>query len=172
MTPRAVVVGMPGSGKTTTGRRLAKILAVAFADSDDLVTASSGRSIAELFAAGEQEFRRVEAAAVSAALRDFDGVLALGGGALSTPAVREAVRGCGAPVVLLRADIGTLAERVGSGASRPLLAGDPAARLADLAERRAALYDEVATLTVDTDGRSPVQVASAVAAALHGIGAA
>lgn len=172
MTPRAVVVGMPGAGKTTTGRRLAKILAVSFADSDDLVVAAAGRSIAELFTAGEDEFRRVESAAVREALTGFDGVLALGGGALTTAAVRDALRGCGAPVVLLRAALPTLAERVGPGDTRPLLAGDPVARLAALADQRAALYEQVATLTVDTDGRSAAQVASTIAASLHETGVA
>jgi shikimate kinase len=172
MTPRAVVVGMPGAGKTTTGRRLAKILAVPFADSDDLVVAAAGRSIPELFAAGEDEFRRVESAAVRRALSGFDGVLALGGGALTTGAVREALRECGAPVVLLRAELTTLAERVGAGDTRPLLAGDPVARLAALADERAALYEQVATLSVGTDGRTAAQVASSIAASLHEIGVA
>lgn len=172
MSPRAVVVGMPGAGKTTTGRRLAKVLAVPFADSDDLVVAAAGRSIADLFAAGEDEFRRVESAAVREALTTFDGVLALGGGALTTAAVRDALRECAAPVVLLRAALPTLAERVGSGNTRPLLAGDPMARLVELAGQRAALYEEVATLTVDTDGRSSAQVASTIAASLHELGVA
>lgn len=175
MTPRVVVVGMPGAGKTTTGRRLAKILALPFADSDDLVAAATGRSVVELFAErGEAVFRAAEHDAIRRALDEFDGVLSLGGGALTTQRTRSAVAGCGAPVVLLRAELATLGERVGAvaGAARPLLAGDPAARLAELVAARLPLYEEVATLTVDTDGHTSAQVAATIAARLHEIGLA
>jgi shikimate kinase len=91
---------------------------------------------------------------------------------LTVAEVREAVRDCGSPVVLLRAGLATLGARVGTGATRPLLSGDPLARLAELAEQRAPLYEQMATLIVDTDGRTTSQVASAVAAALHEIGVA
>lgn len=168
MSPRVVLVGLPGAGKSTTGRRLAKILGVPFADSDDLVEASTGRTVAEIFAAdGEPAFRRLEAAAVTEALTGFDGVLALGGGALTTAAVRDAVAGSGVAVVLLRAPLETLASRVGDGRTRPLLADDPAARLAALAEQREPLYRAAATFTADTDNRTPGQVAAQIAARLH-----
>jgi shikimate kinase len=175
MTPRVVVVGMPGAGKTTTGRRLAKILGLPFADSDDLVEASTGRPVVALFAErGEAAFRAAEHDAISRALDRFDGVLALGGGALTSDVTRAAVAGCGAPVVLLRAELATLGERVGAtaGSVRPLLAGDPAARLAALAADRLPLYEDVATLTVGTDDRTPSQVAATIAARLHAIGLA
>ncbi|MCU1657532.1 MAG: hypothetical protein JWO57_2188, partial [Pseudonocardiales bacterium] len=134
MTPRVVLVGLPGTGKSTTGRRLAKILSVRFADSDDLVEAATGRGVHEIFATdGETAFRSAEADAVRLAIHDFDGVLALGGGALTTPATRAALASSGAPVVLLRAPVDTLLVRVGDGRTRPLLADDPAARLASLA---------------------------------------
>ncbi|MGN6607570.1 MAG: shikimate kinase [Jatrophihabitans sp.] len=168
MTPRAVLVGLPGAGKSTTGRRLAKILGTSFADSDDLVEQAAGRSVPDIFAAdGEPAFRAAEAAAISTALADFDGVLALGGGALTSDSTRAALRDSGVPVVLLRARVTTLLHRVGSGASRPLLAGDPESRLRALADERAPLYAEVATVTVDSDGRTPGQVAATIAARLH-----
>ena len=167
MSPRVVLVGLPGTGKTTTGRRLAKILAADFADSDDLVETSTGRSVRELFAEGEPAFRRAEATAIAAALRDFDGVLALGGGALATDATRTAITACAAPVVLLRAALHTLTDRVGDAESRPLLTDDPAGRLRRLADERAPVYEAVATLVVETDDRTPGQVASHIAAELH-----
>src|SRR5438309_8607270 len=114
MSPRALLVGLPGTGKSTTGRRLAKILDLPFADSDDLVEAAQGRTVREIFAdAGEPAFRAVEAAAVAEALVGFEGVVALGGGALTTPATRAAVADSGVPVVLLRASLETLGSRVG-----------------------------------------------------------
>lgn len=168
MTPKVVLVGLPGAGKSTSGRRLAKILAVPFADSDDLVEAATGRSVRDTFAeSGEDAFRAAEAAAIDAALREFTGVLALGGGALNTAVTRSALRTSGVPVVVLRARLGTLSSRVGDGRSRPLLTADPEGRLAELADERSPLYAEVAAFTVDTDGRTPGQVAATVAARLH-----
>jgi shikimate kinase len=173
MTPTVVLIGMPGAGKTTTGRRLAKILAVPFADSDDLVVAAVGRPVSDVFAeSGEQSFRALEAATVAAALDDFPGVLALGGGALTVASTRAALRECPAPVVLLRADIATLGARVGAARSRPLLVDDPPARLAELATARTVLYEDVATFAVDTDQHTAGKVAATIAARLHELGRA
>jgi shikimate kinase len=173
MTPRAVLVGLPGVGKSTTGRRLAKILGVPFADSDALVAERDGRGMAELLrTVGEPEARRIEAEVIAQALSDFDGVLALGGGALTTASTRERLRARGIAVIELRARIATLVQRVGDGSSRPLLAGDPPARLQQLADERGATFAELASFAVDTDGRTPGQVAASVAARLHEAGVA
>ena len=168
MSPKVVLVGLPGTGKSTTGRRLAKILAVPFADSDELVETDTGRPVPELFAAeGEAAFRAAEQAAIVRALAAFDGVLALGGGALGSAATRTAISDSGVPVVQLRARLETLGTRVGDGRTRPLLTDDPRGRLAALAAERTPTYDKLAVITVDTDGRTPGQVAAAVAARLH-----
>jgi shikimate kinase len=154
--PRAVLVGLPGTGKSSVGARLAARLLVPFADSDRLVTEQAGRSVAEIFAAdGEAEFRRLEAAVVLEALAGFGGVLALGGGAVTTERIRAGLAEAQVPVVLLTAEAPELLRRLGlSPNSRPLLAGDPAGRLADLTAERAELYRQVCTLTIDTAGRS------------------
>ncbi|MGI8760811.1 MAG: shikimate kinase [Jatrophihabitantaceae bacterium] len=168
MTARVVLIGLPGAGKSATGRRLAKILAVPFVDSDELVEAAVGRGVRQVFAEdGEAAFREHEAAAVACALSGFDGVLALGGGALGTPSTREALAAAGVPVVLLRAPLATLQARVGDGRTRPLLAADPPARLAQLAAEREPLYLAAATFTVHTQHRGPGQVAAQIAARLH-----
>ena len=79
MSPRAVLVGLPGVGKSTVGRRLASRLAVPFADSDQLITARTGRSVADIFQRdGEPAFRELEASVITGALLEFRGVLALG----------------------------------------------------------------------------------------------
>ena len=157
----------------SSGRRLAKILSVPFADSDDLVEQAAGCTVREIFErSGEAAFRAAEAAAVARALSEFDGVLALGGGALSAETTREAVRRSGVDVAYLRTTVETLAGRIGDGHTRPLLAADPAARLAALAAEREPGYAELASITVDTDGRTAGQVAATVAARLHDRGVA
>jgi shikimate kinase len=172
MTPRVVLVGLPGAGKSTTGRRLAKIMCVPFTDSDDLVEAAAGRTVREIFDSdGEAAFRSAEHAAVVACLTgDFDGVLSLGGGALNDPVTRAAVVSCGVTVAVLHAPLETLLARVGDGRTRPLLAADPPARLATLARDRQPVYDSVATMRVDTDHRTPGQAAAHIAARLYEMG--
>jgi shikimate kinase len=163
MPPRVVLVGLPGTGKSTVGAELAHRLQVAFADSDELVAQQTGRSVAEIFRLqGEPAFRQLEADMIAEALGGFDGVLALGGGAVTTGSVRQDLAASGVPVVLLTAARDELLSRLAGTGSRPLLAGDAPARLAELAEKRQPLYREVASLTVTTDGRSPAEVAVAL----------
>jgi shikimate kinase len=167
VTVRAVLVGLPGSGKTTVGRRLAALLDVPFADSDELIEARTGRRVPDIFAAdGEHVFRVLEEEAVAAAMADFLGVLALGGGAVLSPVTRSALKASGAPVVLLGTRVTTLAQRLGDRHDRPLLTGHLPSRLAQLAETREPLYREVATLTVDTERRGTRRVAEVIAGLL------
>jgi shikimate kinase len=168
MSPKAVLIGLPGTGKSTTGRRLAKILCVPFADSDELIEDATGRPIVDIFATdGEAAFRALEADAIAAALTDFDGVLALGGGAVLTDRTRDALSLSGVEVVQLQAQLDTLLTRVGDARTRPLLQDDPPARLAALAAERAPLFAALATMTVETDQRTAGQVAATIAARLH-----
>ena len=169
--PRVVLVGLPGVGKSTVGAELAALLSVDFADSDDLIIEMTGRSIGEIFADdGEAVFRDIEAAAITDALLDFDGVLALGGGAVTTESVRDALRDTGVPVVLLTAAQEQLLARMVGSTHRPLLAGDAEARLAALAEVRGPLYREVATLIVETDYGTASDVAADIETQLAGSG--
>lgn len=161
MPPRVVLVGLPGAGKSAVGAELASRCGVAFADSDDLVVAAAGRSVAAVFTDdGEPGFRLLEARVIADALAHFDGVLALGGGAVTTASVRESLAAAGTPVVLLTAPLQELLGRMAGTDHRPLLAGEPAGRLAALSEGRAPLYRAVATLTIDTAGRSIAAVAT------------
>lgn len=170
MPPRVVLVGLPGAGKSSVGARLARQLEVTFADSDRLVALHAGRPVTEIFASdGEPAFRAVEALVIDTALREFDGVLALGGGAVTTDSVRRALAEAAVPVALLTASQRDLLRRVGSTRHRPLLAGDPASRLAELAQARDGLYRQIATLVVDTAGRSPAGVARVLYQQLTGV---
>ncbi len=169
MTPRAVMVGPPGAGKSTIGRRLATALGVTVLDTDAEVERRAGRTIAEIFAAdGESAFRAFEESVVADALRESTGVVSLGGGAVLSPRTRAALRGH--TVVFL--DISTHEGLLRTGVLgrmrgapgkddevRPLLRGDdPAARYRALIHERRPLYEEVATVVVHTDRRSPGKV--------------
>lgn len=155
MAPKAVLVGLPGSGKSTIGRRLAKALGVGLLDTDVAIEQRTGRSIADIFATdGEQEFRRIEEDVVRAALADHDGVLSLGGGAVTSPGVRAAL--AGHTVVYLEISAAEGVRRTGGNTVRPLLAGpDRAEKYRALMAKRAPLYQRVATMRVDTNRRNP-----------------
>jgi shikimate kinase len=155
MAPKAVLVGLPGSGKSTIGRRLAKALDVTLLDTDAAIEQRTGRSIADIFAAdGEPVFRRIEEDVVRDALARHDGVLSLGGGAVTSPGVCEAL--AGHTVVYLEISATEGVRRTGGGAVRPLLAGpDRAEKYRALMAARVPLYRRVATIRVDTNRRNP-----------------
>ena len=154
MAPKAVLVGMPGSGKSTIGRRLARALDVPLLDTDAKIVETAGRSIAEIFVEGEAEFRRIEADVVCAALADHDGIVSLGGGAITTPEVRQAL--AGHTVIYLEISAAEGIRRTSGGTARPLLAGgDPGERFRELMTQRVPLYRQVATLRINTNRRNP-----------------
>lgn len=161
MSARLVIVGPPGAGKTTVGRLVADKLGLAFRDTDADVEAAAGKPISDIFIDdGEQAFRELERSAVGTALAEHDGVLALGGGAVTTDRIRELLRGH--RVVFLDVSLADAASRVGLNRERPLLVGNPRTQLRRLLEARRPLYEEVATVTVDTSGRAPDDVAAEV----------
>jgi len=159
--PRLVLVGPPGAGKSTLAVLLAERLGLAARDTDDDVARTAGKSIADLFLDdGEQAFRSLESQAVRVALAEHDGVLALGGGAVLDAGVRELL--AGHQVVFLDVSITGAAPRVGCKRDRPLLLGNPRAQWVQLMAARRPFYEQVATVTVDTDGRTPEEVADEV----------
>ncbi|KNX37322.1 shikimate kinase [Luteipulveratus halotolerans] len=164
--PRVVLIGPPGSGKTTAGEALAERLGIAFLDSDQLVEQSAGRTISEIFVEdGEPVFRRMEADAVRRALETHDGVLALGGGAPMQKPVAEALHGH--VVVFLDVTITDAARRVGFDGTRPLLAVNPRATWTRLMQERRPTYERLATHRVDTGGRDVKVVVDEVAALIE-----
>jgi shikimate kinase len=165
MGPRAVLVGPMGAGKTTIAGLLAEEWGVAVRDTDSDIEATEGRSVAEIFVdSGEAYFRDLEAKAVADALATHTGVLALGGGAVLDPATRAAL--AGHAVVFLRVGLSDAVKRVGLGSSRPLLLGNVRARIKALLDERTPVYESVAVVAVDTDGRTPEDVAAEVRDAL------
>ncbi len=151
-----VLVGLPGSGKSTVGRQLARRLNVAFNDSDHVIEARIGCSIREFFEReGEAAFRDVEESVIHALTEQDEGVLATGGGAVLRPANRERLRQSG-QVIYLRSSPEEVFKRVRHDVNRPLLqVGDPLARLRKLYEERDPLYRETAHFVIET-GRPSV----------------
>ncbi|HSP39393.1 MAG TPA: shikimate kinase [Frankiaceae bacterium] len=161
MPPLLVLVGPPGSGKTTVGRLVAESLAAPFLDTDHLIENQAGKAVADIFIEdGEERFRELEQAAVTEALSEHAGVLALGGGAVLNPSTREALQS--APVLALAVGLTDAVARVGLARDRPLLLDSPRARIAAMLRDRAPLYNEVARRTVDTSGRTPDDIAAEV----------
>jgi shikimate kinase len=186
--PPIVLIGAPGAGKTTVGAALAARLGVPFTDTDAIVEAAAGKPVSEIFITdGEPEFRRLERAAVAAALAGGEGtagegtagagtagegtagpaVVGVGGGAVMDE--RTQARLAGQRVVYLETGFSELAKRVGLDRARPLLIGtNPRAQLKALLEQRLPVYARLAWLTVRTDGRDPDEIAAEIAAVIEG----
>mgnify|MGYP001464874558 CR=1 FL=1 len=167
MAPRAVLIGLPGSGKSTIGRRLAKALELTMLDTDAVIEQTTGRTIADIFATdGEPEFRRIEEEVIRSALATHDGVLSLGGGAVMTPGVREAL--AGHTVIYLEISAAEGVRRTGGSTVRPLLAGgDRAEKFRSLMAQRVPTYRRVATMRVNTNRRNPGAVVRNIVARLE-----
>ncbi len=158
-----ILTGFMGTGKTSVGECLAARLGVPFVDTDRLVEAEAGRSVAAIFAeAGEAAFRAAERRAIHAALAVPKAVIATGGGAI-VDAANLALLRAAAPLVCLTARPAVIMSRTrAAGPTRPLLeADDREARIAALLAERAAAYAQ-ADLTVDTSDRSPAELAEAL----------
>lgn len=135
-----VLVGMPGSGKSAAGKRLAPRLELPFMDADTEIEKAAGKTIAEIFAEdGEPYFRDGERRVIARLLSNGPAVIATGGGAFMTPAVREDIAGRGVSV-WLRAELSLLLRRVQRRTHRPLLVKDPEGTLKRLMEARYPVY--------------------------------
>ncbi|MEC3980982.1 shikimate kinase [Amycolatopsis sp. H20-H5] len=166
MSPRAVIVGPPGSGKSTVGPLLAAELGVAFRDSDDDIVAIAGKAITDIFTEdGEPAFRALEEQAIALALAEHEGILSLGGGAPLAEATRA--RLAAHTVLFLNVGMAEGVQRSGLSSARPLLAGvNPRATYKGLLDARLPVYRQVATIEIATDKRTPAQVVALAAAEL------
>ncbi len=147
------LVGMPGSGKSTIGRALAKCLRLTFIDADHALTDKTGVSIATIFELeGEVGFRQRETALIMELSERTNILVATGGGAILLADNRERLRATGV-VVYLRAKLDDLWSRTQHDSKRPLLrAANPREVLASLLEVREPLYSKIADLIVESSG--------------------
>jgi shikimate kinase len=149
--PKSVVlVGMMGAGKTAVGRRLAAALDIPFVDADEEIEKAAGCSITDYFASyGEAAFRAGERRVIERLLRQPTCILATGGGAFMDEGIRAAIRAMGISV-WLKADLGTLWQRVRRRSDRPLLNTDnPKQTLETLIQTRYPVY-ATADITIES----------------------
>ena len=156
-----VLEGFMGSGKSTVSELLSEELMLELIDTDEVIEDTEGRTINEIFETeGEASFREMETDLLEAIDSDHwrEFVISLGGGMPVKEENRELLRKIG-KVVYLRAKPETIFERVKDDDKRPLLkTEDPLAKIEELLEKRAAFYEDVADMIIDTDGKSPLEI--------------
>jgi len=165
--PRLIILtGFMGSGKTTVGPILARLLGWSFVDADDVIAAEAGCTIPELFRRdGEAAFRERERAAIARLVNRDSLVLALGGGAIEDAATRSLLLSSPATLLMhLEVGLATAQARCrGTEVLRPVLADQ--ANLASRYQRRLPLY-RMAHVSINVDALTPEQVAEALARAI------
>ena len=163
-----ILIGPMGSGKTSTGRMLAKEMGYAFADTDEEVTKRTGVSIAYIFdVEGEEGFRKRECLALKECLNDNNTILSTGGGIVLSKENRDLLKDRGM-VVYLQTSIRSQVKRTASTNNRPLLQNkDPEETLEKLMLTRAPLYEEIADITIMTDNKSLQEMSKEIQRAIN-----
>jgi shikimate kinase len=164
------LIGMPGSGKSTIGKGLAKTLARPFVDLDQQIEERCGVAISIIFEIeGEQGFRKRETQVLTDAANQRGMVVATGGGAILAPENQAILREQGV-VVYLRATVDELLRRTSRDKGRPLLAtNDPRAKLLELFERRGPIYESLADVVVESGSSSVTSVVQKIVSKLKKI---
>ena len=164
-----ILEGFMGSGKSTVSEILSDKLDLELIDTDEAIEEAEGRKISDIFAQdGEEAFRDMETGLVEMMVSDHmrETVISLGGGLPVREKNRELLNKVG-KVVYLRTAPETVYDRLKGDDTRPLLKSeDPLARIKELQDKRGKIYEEAADIIVDTDGKTPVQVADEIIAAI------
>jgi shikimate kinase len=163
--PAAILIGPPGAGKSTVGALVAALLGLDFVDADVVIEQAAGKPVGDIFVQdGEETFRALERVTAARLIGGHPGVVALGGGAILDPGTRDLL--AGQRVVYLETGFSSAVHRTGLDAPRPLLLGNPRARMKTLLEERLPVYASLAWITVPTDDREPEDIAEEIAARL------
>ena len=159
MAKSIILIGPPGSGKSTIGRAISRKLSISFTDTDQLIEVRAGMSISQIFIdKGEPWFRDLEKEVLKEELSKLSGVLSLGGGApLSEPA-QKMLGKIEASIIYLDVSLATAAPRVGFNRDRPLLLNNPRGAWQELMDKRRPIYEALATHVVKVDERAPKDI--------------
>ena len=162
-----VLIGPPGSGKSSVGKALARKLSRPWIDTDTEVESRAGKKISEIFLEdGEATFRTLERDVVDQVMGSEAGIVSLGGGSVLNEASQKRIT-TAKEVVFLDVSISNAAPRVGFNKDRPLLAINPRQQWLQLMEKRRPIYESLATITVSTDNKKPDQVADEIIEAIE-----
>jgi shikimate kinase len=149
---RIVLIGAPGSGKSTVGMALAAHLQWPFVDTDSLIELKESKKITDLFVEnGEDYFRKVEFETLKEVLQETSAVISLGGGAPISQPAQDALVSSNSTIVFLDVALATAAPRVGFNRDRPLLLGNPRAQWQALSDQRRPIYEKLATQSIKVD---------------------
>ena len=159
MAKSIILIGPPGSGKSTIGKALSRKLNLSFTDTDDLIENRTGISISQIFIdKGEPWFRDLEKEILQEELSRLDGVLSLGGGAPLSDSAQLMLRDVDGAIVYLDVSLATAAPRVGFNRDRPLLLNNPRGAWQELMDKRRPIYEALATYVVKVDVRAPKDI--------------
>ena len=160
---RVVLIGAPGSGKSTVGAALAKVLALDFIDTDQLIEEREGKAITDIFVVdGEPHFRAVELETLKHVLTLKDVVISLGGGAPISDQAQQLINSSESTVIFLDVSLATAAPRVGFNRDRPLLLGNPRAQWQALSDKRRPIYEALADVSIKVDDMSVEAIISEI----------
>ena len=160
---RIVLIGAPGSGKSTVGAALSRKLALDFVDTDQLIEVREGKAITDIFVVdGEPYFRAVELETLKNVLKMSNVVISLGGGAPISEQAQQELRSSDSMVIFLDVSLATAAPRVGFNRDRPLLLGNPRAQWQALSDKRRPIYEALADMSIKVDDMSVDEIASAI----------
>ena len=160
---RIVLIGAPGSGKSTVGHALAAHLQWPFIDTDNLIELKAGKKITDIFVVdGEDIFRAMEFETLKEVLQESSAVISLGGGAPISPQAQDELRKSGSTIIFLDVSLATAAPRVGFNRDRPLLLGNPRAQWQALSDKRRPIYEDLATHAVKVDDMNVDEIVAVI----------
>ena len=167
MAPRAIFIGPMGSGKSTIGKAVANALDLPFRDTDSIIEELEHLPVSQIFIdKGEEYFRAIEKKVLRDELLSDGSILALGGGAPISMDAQSALKVSSAPVIYLDISLANVAPRIGFNRDRPLLLHNPRGQWQTLMEVRRPIYESIANVVIDVNGKTQKKIVEEVLGAL------